>query len=102
MKINLAQTFKDLDDNLMKDGDKPVTARHVIRVATTAELPEDSQGSSQEALERKMKNYDLYQKVSTCVDSEIELTPEEVVHIKQRISKIFGVLIVGPMVKLLA
>lgn len=101
--VNLVAKFMDLDGNPMKDGNpsKEITSRDVLKLALTAELPEDSQGSGQAALENKMKNFDLYLKIRDEKGESIFLTAEEIVLLKPRIGKVFTLLICGPMVKLL-
>lgn len=113
MDIKLNATFENLDGSVMKeqllgaDGKpngqfKTITMRDVLRVAVTAELQEDTQGSGQEVIERKMKNYDIFLKVRDAADSNsVDLSVEDIVHIKPRIGKVYHTLIAGPTLKIL-
>lgn len=103
MRVNLGMKFLDTDGKIIVDGKPPreQTSRDAIKLALTAELPEDTQGSPQQVLENKMKNFDLYLKVREETGDFINLTAEEIVLIKPRLGKVFSVLICGPMVKML-
>lgn len=103
MKVDLTQKFFNLDGKELEEGGKQVTLYDVIRVAVTAELPEDAQGAGNAALDVKMKNYDLYLEVTDAGKDcdDFELTPEQAVHLKGRIPKIFSSLICGPVVRIL-
>lgn len=99
MKLLLNTTFKDLDGNDMKDeSGRVMTVKDALKIAVTGELPEDTQGGGQQAIETKMRNFDIYLKIREARD-EVDLTPEEIVHLKPRIAKIFHVLVVGPLLK---
>jgi hypothetical protein len=103
MKVDLTQKFYNLEGKELEEGGRQVTLYDVLRVAVTAELPEDAQGGGTAALDVKMKNYDLYLEVTDAGKDceEFELTPEQAVHLKGRIPKIFSILICGPVVRIL-
>lgn len=103
MKVDLTQSFFNLEGNVIEEGGRKVTLYDVIRVAVTAELPTDSQGGGTAPLDIKMKNYDLYLEVTDAGRDceEFELTPEQAVHLKERIPKIFSILICGPVIRIL-
>lgn len=106
LKLNLDQKFENIDGGTMKEvnpmtkTEKDVTLRDVFKVAVTAELEGDAQGASQEVLNRKMKNFEIYLKIREAAES-IELTAEEIVHIKERVIRVYSVLIAGPTVNML-
>lgn len=101
-KLNLTQRFLNLDGKefLKEDNKTPSTLKDILRMVVTAELPTDTQGNPQDVLAKKMKNWDIYMKVTTAGD-EVELTPEEITHIKERAPFILSILILGPLMNLM-
>lgn len=99
MKINFKQTFKDLDGKeiKIKTGEKEenvVTLASVSANALLAELQNENLSGV-----AKIKNYELAVVVYSA--KEIDLTAEEVVLLKERITKTHGTLIVGQANKML-
>lgn len=104
LKLNLSTVFEALDGTYFKDEKgEYVHMKDVIRTTVTAELPDDGQGNAQDVIAKRMQNFDIYLKVRNLEEgqTDIELTPEEIVHIKNRVVKIYHTLISGPTVRIL-
>lgn len=103
-KLNLKKTFQNMDGKSIKmgEGAGDLTVKDALKMVCVAELPEDTKGSGQEVLDKKMKNWDIYMKISNTLVDEIELTPEEITHIKLRAPFILNVLTLGPLINMLS
>ena len=102
MLVKLNETFADLDNNPIKiapNSDKNMTVRDALKVICTAELQSDTQGSAQDVLSKKMNNFDIYLKVREAKD-EVDLTVDEVKHLKDRAPFILNVLTLGPLIRM--
>jgi hypothetical protein len=102
MKLNLGQTFLNLEDKLFEEEPgKPLTLRRALLMSVTAELPGDSQGSGPDILVTRMTNFDIYLAIRESKDDEFEVTAEDVVHLKKRVPLVLHTLICGPVINLL-
>ncbi len=98
MKINVASYIVDLNGNprMKNEGTKePLTVKDVALEALMSVLDADRG----ETGEMKFKRFEIAQKVNA--GSEVELQPEEIAIIKQRIGVAFGAAVVGPAYKIL-
>lgn len=102
LKLNLKYQFLNVDGSpMMMDPKTPMTVKETLKVIATAELPNDTQGSSQEILIRKMNNFEIFLKAREAED-EVELTSEEITTIKERAPYILHSHVLGPLINLLS
>lgn len=101
-KLNLTQKFLDLDGKPMKVSDtKDLDVREAIKITVTAELQSDTQGSPQDVVTKKMNNFEIFLKVRDMDTDTVDLTSEEVTHLKDRIPFVLHVLALGPLMNML-
>lgn len=91
MKINIDAPITNLDGTQLKEGDKLLTLKDFITTSLLAE-------SKEQTADDKIKRFSLAVKV---FNGEKELSPEDVVLIKERIGEMYGALIVGKCYELL-
>lgn len=88
--IDFSKQITDLYNKPICDGDKnPITLSGLVANAILASLPEDSSLSGKD----KIKLFKLAVKISE--QSEVSLESEDISTIKDRVSKVYGPLIVG-------
>jgi len=104
-KIDLDLTFQTLDEKTIPkfegNNNIPLLLSDVLRMAATAELSEDTSGGGIRALEIKQKNFDLNLVVSKAQRSKtrfIELTEDEITHLKPRIAMAWTTLVAIPAI----
>jgi hypothetical protein len=99
--------FETPDGGIAKQTDAPdsppITSRDVLIVAVTHDLPEDAQPGTpgQSLITQKLTRFSLWQKLKTEEAKFFHFTAEEILLLKDRIAKIFGVVIAAPMFHLL-
>ncbi len=98
--INLNQTLKNFGGEVLKDNDGKgnvidATLKNAIVNSLLAPL---TQGKSEIGVD-KVKKYELSRRIYEM--DEIELTPEEIVLIKERVGEVFGAIVVGQVYNLL-
>lgn len=96
MKIDLTKTLLNLDGIELKDGDKVATVGHVITQSLLGVVEGDEK---MEGL-KKAELFNLwFDKVKD--KKEADLKPEEKVLVKDRIGKMYHIIVVGQMFKIL-
>jgi hypothetical protein len=107
VQVPIDHVFETPDGGIAKQTTEPgspnITARDVLIVAATNELPEDAQPgtSGQSLITQKLARFSIWQKLKSEEQKLVHFTAEEVVLLKDRIAKIFGVVIAAPMFHLL-
>lgn len=103
-QIPLQETFQTPDGQtaLQHDGPDapPITAKDALVIAATTELPEDGQASPT-LVQDKLKRFSIWQKLQNTEKEFVHFTSEEAAHLKQRVARIFGIVIAGPLMHLL-
>jgi hypothetical protein len=104
MKIPLSTTYCDAAGTILtydgKPDGQPVTLRGVLIAALTTEFPEDQNPAN--IIQDKVKRFDLYQQIMACdKDGELELSVENAAYFKPRVARCFGMIISGPVMKML-
>lgn len=95
MKINFDSQLVHLDGVALKTNDVPLTLKGASIEALMTLVESDRKASG----EVKFKRYELAVKVKG--GGEVEVTPEEIVMLKERIGEVYGPAVVGPAYKLL-
>ena len=97
MKINVAQTIKWYDGKDVENADKtPMTVRDVLKTTCTGQLESDKDMKRDGKLQLDVLSHRFY----SCKD-EVDLTPEEIVMLKERIEKLWSPRIMGAMFEIL-
>lgn len=91
MKINLKESIKNLKGEEMKEGDRVITIGGICANALISTSPKEAK--------EKMDNYELAKKLFN--ETEVDLTPEEMVGIKKAVNEIYGTLVVGQIFEML-
>jgi len=94
MKINLDYQFLDMDGGPAQSDGKPLTMRRVCSLALSAQIEKENING-----EEKYARFRLIERILGA-GPEIELTPEEVVKIRQLAGKVFSTWYCGQMWKL--
>ena len=95
MKVNVTKVIKDFNGNAIKDGEADVIARPLLVNALTLLGQDDKELSGDD----RFKRYKLAIKITD--NDEVDLTSEEVSHIKGIVGKMFQPLIVGRLFDIL-
>jgi leucyl aminopeptidase len=85
MKINLKETIKNLKGEDLKEKDKVITVGDICSNALVSTSPKEAK--------EKFENYELAKKLFN--ETEVDLTPEEMINIKKAVNEIYGTLVVG-------
>lgn len=94
MKINFDTTLKHIDgQDLTDEKKKPIALKAVCIEALMQIVPNEHTSGTV-----KFERYQLAKKVN---GGEVEITPEEVTMLKERIGVVYGVAVVGPAYTLL-
>jgi hypothetical protein len=103
VKINLGQTFLNIDDsgNMKDETGKDITAKAAIRLALCTELQQDHEGDSASQVDRRMKNFDLLSNIREAKETLV-LSEEEANYLKTRVSMVLPLLISGPLLSALS
>lgn len=107
VQVPTDHVFETPDGSIAKQtsdaGSPPITARDVLIVAATNELPEDAQPGTpgQSLITQKLARFSIWQKLKDEEQKFVHFTAEEVILLKDRVAKIFGVVIAAPMFHLL-
>ncbi len=92
MKRNLEQVMTDLDNKEFAD-------KATLRLVCFGAVSTPMQGDDQIPMEKKLKQYQLLQKVNA--GGEADLTAEEIALIKERAAKLYPILVFGRLIDLL-
>lgn len=111
MKLSLLSTFEGLDGKPLieiaetKDAAGLIvpavhlTVQSILKTVCTVDVKEDGEGSPQDIIKKKMLNFELFLRARE--NQIIELTTEEIVHLKERVAKVCNILVMGPLLKML-
>lgn len=94
MKLNLAATITDLDNQPLMDGGKPITMRKICVDALMTPQQDDNPSG-----EEKLARYVLAGKLHA--GGEVDVTPEDAAKLKTLIGKMYTALVVGRAYELL-
>lgn len=108
MKIPLKVGFKNFEGvevgvtgSPVGPEEPPLTVRHVLAIAITTEFKEDQNPVN--VVQDKIQRFSIYQQLlATDKDTEfLEITSDEASYLKPRVARCFGVVVSGPVLKLL-
>ena len=98
MKIDVTQNLAALDGSLITDGteeNKPVLLKTVLVNALMASLEDDKNQTGED----KLKNWTLSKDIHD--GTELDLTPEQLSKLKERVGKVYTTAVVGPVFNIL-
>lgn len=95
MRINFSQVLKSISGEPIQDGTKIYTLSIACVQALTANIPGDENVIGAQKFTRYLLAKKLYDA------TEVDVTVEEVVMLKELLSKVFGTAVVGPAFELL-
>lgn len=95
MLLNVSQSLTDFDGEVLEDNGKPFLLRTACVNALMTTLEEDKNQPGED----KLTAYVLAKRLHE--EDELDLTPEELTKLKDRVGKCFGPAVVGPVFQLL-
>jgi len=96
-KISLNTLVFDMDDKPVMNGDKELRMYDILKIAACNDTEEDARSS--DPIGVKQKNFEIFLGVREAgPEGEVELTSEQITHIKPRVAKTFTTLITAQAV----